>query len=197
MSNSTMLFFLAISIGIVQIQTTASHVIPRLLVPACKAMFPSSNVSPLDCLLILSNDLIPSVILLHGGSDSLHMWLWARSDICHEKNHLNCFGKTSLQARLVVRLLKRNTQQQPESTPLLQRGFKKQASSNFDRDNSCKQHKAAQLEENQLPEIAASSQLETDLIEDLLPPVAADTDRQGRFIERSWGIDKNGAILDR
>ena len=85
-----------------------------------------------------------------------------------------------------VRSLKRNTQQQPESTQLLQRGFKKQASSNLDQDDSRKQHKAAQLEENH--EIATSSQLETDLIEDLLPPVAADTDWQGRFIERSWGV---------
>ena len=39
-----------------------------------------------------------------------------------------------------------------------------------------------------MPEIAASSQLETDLIEDFLLPVAADTDQQGRFIERSWGV---------
>ena len=89
---------------------------------------------------------------------------------------------------LEVRLLRRNTQQQPEPTPLLQRGFKKWASSNLDQDDSCKQHKATQLEENQLPEIATSSQLETDLIEDLLPPVAADTDWQGRFIKRSWGM---------
>ena len=105
-------------------------------------------------------------------------------------NHLNCCGKTSLQARLVleVRFLKRNTQQQAESTPLLQRGFKKWASSNLDRDDSCKWHKAAQLKGNKLSEIATSSQLETDLIEDLLPPVAADTDQQGRFIERSQGM---------
>ena len=48
MSNLRTLFFLAIGIGIIQIQTTASHVIPRPLVPTCKAMFPSSNVSPLD-----------------------------------------------------------------------------------------------------------------------------------------------------
>ena len=37
-------------------------------------------------------------------------------------------------------------------------------------------------------EIASSSQLDTDLMEDLLPPVAADTGRQGRFIERSQGM---------
>ena len=107
-----------------------------------------------------------------------------------KQNHLNARGKTSLRARVVseARLLKRDTQQQQEPTPPLQRGFKKRASSNLDRDDSRKQCKAAQLEENQLPEITASSQLDTDLIEDLLPPVAADTDRQGRFIERSRDV---------
>ena len=87
-----------------------------------------------------------------------------------------------------VRSLRRNTQQQPEPTPLLQRGFKKWASSNLNQDDSWKWHKAAQLKENQLPKIAASSQLETDLIENFLSPVAADTDQQGRFIENSQGM---------
>ena len=32
----------------------------------------------------LSNDLIPSANFLHGRLDSLHMQLWARSNICHE-----------------------------------------------------------------------------------------------------------------
>jgi hypothetical protein len=107
-----------------------------------------------------------------------------------KQNHLNGRGKIALRAEVVLeaRSLKRNTQQQQEPTPFLQRGFKKRASSNPDRDVSRKRRKAAQLEENQLPEIAASSQLETDLIEDLLPPVAAGTDRQGRFIERSRGV---------
>ena len=106
-----------------------------------------------------------------------------------KQNHLNGRGKTSLRARVVLEARSlRNTQQQQEPTPLPQRGLKKRASSNLDRDDSRKRRKAAQLDENQLPEIVASSQLETDMIEDLLPPVAADTDRQGRFIERSRGV---------
>jgi hypothetical protein len=107
-----------------------------------------------------------------------------------KRNHLNARGKTSLRARVVseARSLKRHTQQQQEPTPLLQRGFKKRASSNPGQDDSRKRRKVAQLEENQLPEIAASSQLDTDLMEDSLPPVAADTDQQGRFIERSRGV---------
>jgi len=99
-----------------------------------------------------------------------------------KRNHLNARGKTSLRARVVTETLSL------KPTPLLQRGLKKRASSNPDQDGSHKRHKAAQLEENQLPEITASSQVDTDLIEDLLPPVATDTDRQSMFIERSRGV---------
>ena len=42
--------------------------------------------------------------------------------------------------------------------------------------------------ENQLPQITASSQADTDLLEDLLPPVIADTDWESRFVERSQGV---------
>jgi hypothetical protein len=85
-----------------------------------------------------------------------------------------------------VESLKRNTSgwQQQKPTPLLQKAFRKRASSNPDQDGSRKRRKAAQLEENQLPQIT----VDTDPIEDLLPPVAADTDRQSRFIERSRGV---------
>ena len=78
-----------------------------------------------------------------------------------KQNHLNAHGKTSLRARVVTeaRLLKRNTWQRQEPTPLPQRGSKKWASSNPDWDGSRKQLKAAQLEGNQLPGIASSSQL--------------------------------------
>ena len=95
-----------------------------------------------------------------------------------------------LRARVVTEFesLKRNTQQQQKPTPLLKRGFRKRVSSNPDQDGSRKRCKAAQLEENQLPEITASSHVDTDMIEDLPPPVVADTDRQSRFIERSWGV---------
>ncbi|KAF8806481.1 hypothetical protein BYT27DRAFT_7257201 [Phlegmacium glaucopus] len=107
-----------------------------------------------------------------------------------KQNHLNARGKTSLQARVVTETesLKRNTWQQQEPTPLVQRGSKKRASSNLDRDGSRKRLKAAPLEENQSPEITPSSQVDTDLIEDFLPPVMADTDRQIRFVERSGGV---------
>lgn len=107
-----------------------------------------------------------------------------------KQNHLNARGKTSLRARVVteIKSFKRNARQQQKPTPLLQRGFKKRASSNPDQDGSRKRRKAAQLEENQLPEIIASSQVDADLIEDSLPLVAADTDRQSRFIERSRGV---------
>ena len=37
-----------------------------------------------------------------------------------------------------------------------------------------------------MPKITASSQVDTDLIEDLLPPVVTDTDQHSMFIERSW-----------
>jgi len=107
-----------------------------------------------------------------------------------KKNHLNACGKTSLRARVVTETnsLKRNTQQQQRPIPLLQRGSKKRASSNADQDGSSKRHKAAQLEENQLPEITAGSQMDTDLMEDFLPPVVAGTDRQSMFMERSRGM---------
>ena len=36
-----------------------------------------------------------------------------------------------------------------------------------------------------MPEITASSQVDTDFIEDLLPPIATDTDQHSMFIERS------------
>jgi len=103
-----------------------------------------------------------------------------------KRNHLNARGTTSLRARVgtETKLLKGNTRQQQKPTPLLQRGLKKRASSNPDQDGSRKRLKAAQLEENQLPEIAASSQVD----EDLLPPIATDTDRQSIFIERSQGV---------
>ena len=89
-----------------------------------------------------------------------------------------------------IESLTRNTQQQQKPTSLLQRRFRKRASSNPDQDGSRKRRKAAQLEGNQLPEITASSQVDTDLMEDLFPPIAADTDWQSRFIERSQGIMK-------
>ncbi|KAF8809836.1 hypothetical protein BYT27DRAFT_7254177 [Phlegmacium glaucopus] len=97
---------------------------------------------------------------------------------------------TSLRARVVTetKLLKRNTWQQQEPTPLVQRGSKKRASSNLDWDGSRKRLKAAPLEENQSPEITPSSQVDTDLIEDFLPPVMADTDQQIRFVERSGSM---------
>lgn len=109
-----------------------------------------------------------------------------------KQNHLNSRGKTSLRARVVteIELLKRTTRQQQKPTPLLQRRLRKRASSNPDQYGSRKRCKAAQLEENQLPEITASSQVDTDLIEDLLPPVAADTDQQSRFIERARDVMK-------
>jgi hypothetical protein len=107
-----------------------------------------------------------------------------------KRNHLNAHGKTSLRARVLTeaKSLKRITQQQQKPTPLLQKGFKKRVSSNPDQDGSRKRRKATQLEENQLPESTASSQVDTDLIEDSFPPVAAGTDRQSRFIERSRGV---------
>ena len=89
-----------------------------------------------------------------------------------------------------IESLTRNTQQQQKPTSLLHRRFRKRASSNPDQDGSRKRRKAAQLEGNQLPEITASSQVDTDLMEDLPPPIAADTDRQSRFIERSRGVMK-------
>ena len=105
-------------------------------------------------------------------------------------NYLNASGKTHLRARLVteIKSLKRTTWQQQESTPSLQRGSRKQASSNPDQDGSRKQRKVAQIRENQLPQITASSQADADLLEDLVPPVVADTDRESRFVERSWGV---------
>ena len=101
-------------------------------------------------------------------------------------NHLNARGKILLRIRAVTeaKSLKENTRQQRKPTPLLQRAFRKRASSNLDQDGSRKRRKAAQLEENQLPQIT----VDTDLIEDLLPPVAAYADRQSRFIERSRGV---------
>ena len=45
-----------------------------------------------------------------------------------------------------------------------------------------------QLDKNELPESRASSQVDTNLVEDLLPPVVKSTDRQSRFIERSLGM---------
>ena len=41
-------------------------------------------------ILIFYNDPIPSLTLLHGRSDSLHMRLWARSDICYETKSFKC-----------------------------------------------------------------------------------------------------------
>ena len=83
-----------------------------------------------------------------------------------KQNHLNAHGKISLRVRVMTEMgsLNRNTQQQQKPTSLLQRGFRKQASSNPDQDGSCKRRKAAQLEGNQLPEITASSQVDTDLM---------------------------------
>ena len=82
----------------------------------------------------------------------------------------------------------RTTWQQQEPTPPLQRGSRKQAFSNPDQDGSRKQHKVAQIRENQLPQITTSSQADADLLEDLLPLVIADTDQESRFVERSWGV---------
>ena len=84
-----------------------------------------------------------------------------------------------------VKSLRRITRQQQE---LMQRGFRKRASSNPDQDGSRKQRKVAQIREDQLPEITAGSQPDTDLMEDLLPPVMADTNRESRFVERSQGV---------
>ena len=75
--------------------------------------------------------------------------------------------------------LKRNTPQQQKPTSVLQKGPKKRPSSNPDQDGNRKRRKAAHLTEKQL---------NTDLVEDLLPPVATDTDRQSRFIEKSRGV---------
>jgi hypothetical protein len=87
-----------------------------------------------------------------------------------------------------VELLKRITRQQQEPTPPVQRGFRKRASSNPDQDGSRKQRKVAQIREDRLPEITAGSQPDVDLMEDLLPPVMADTDWESRFVERSRGV---------
>ena len=109
-----------------------------------------------------------------------------------KQNHLNAHGKISLRVRVMTEMgsLNRNTQQQQKPTSLLQRRFRKRASSNPDQDGSRKQRKAAQLKGNQLPEITTSSQVDTDLMEDLPPPMVANTDRQSRFIERSRGVMK-------
>ncbi|KAF8808460.1 hypothetical protein BYT27DRAFT_7255571 [Phlegmacium glaucopus] len=64
------------------------------------------------------------------------------------------------------------------ANPTCAEGIQKQASSNLDQDGSRKRLKAAPLKENQLPETTPSSQVDTDLIEDLLPPIMADTDWQ-------------------
>ena len=77
-----------------------------------------------------------------------------------------------------------NTGQQQKPTSTLRP--EKRLSSNPDQDGSRKRRKAAQ--ENQLLENAVSSQVDTDLIEDLPPPLARDTDRQSWFIERSRGV---------
>ena len=107
-----------------------------------------------------------------------------------KKRHLNGRGGTTLRARVATetKSLKGNARQQQKPIPLLHGGLKKRPSSNPDQDGSHKRHKAAQLEDKQLSEITASSQMDTDLIEDLLPPVATDTDRQRMFIERSQGV---------
>ena len=107
-----------------------------------------------------------------------------------KRNHLNARGTTALRARMETetKSLKKNTQQEQKPIPLPQRGLKKRSPSNPDQNGSRKRHKAAQLGENQLPEITASSQVDTNMIEDLLPPVATNTDRQSMFIERSRGV---------
>src|ERR1700678_95365 len=100
-------------------------------------------------------------------------------------NHLNASGKTDLRARIVaeVQSLKRITWQQREPTPPLQRGFRKRASSNPDQDGSHKKRKVAQIKGNQSPQITASSQADTDLMGDLLPPAMADVQvSHGSFI---------------
>src|SRR5208282_5298841 len=107
-----------------------------------------------------------------------------------KRNHLNGLGKTYLRATIMkeVKSLKRVTRQQLEPTPPLQRGLRKRASSNPDQDGSRKQRKVAQIREDQLPEVTADSQPDTDLVEDLLPPVMANTDWESRFVERSWSV---------
>ena len=105
-----------------------------------------------------------------------------------KRNHLNASGKTELRARVLTDA-KSLKERQQKPTPLLQKESKKRASSNSDQDGARKRPKAAQLEENQLPEIPASSQADTDVMmddamDDYPPPVAADADRQSRFIER-------------
>jgi hypothetical protein len=107
-----------------------------------------------------------------------------------KQNHLRARGTTSLRSRVTIetKSLNRNKRQQQKPTPLLHSGLKKRASSNSDQDGSRKRHKPAQLEENELPEISDNSQVDADLIENLLPPIATDTDRQSMFIERSRGM---------
>ena len=107
-----------------------------------------------------------------------------------KRNHLNAHGTTALRARVETetKSLKNINRQQQKPIPLLQRGLKKRASSNPDQDGSRKRHKAAQLEENQLPEITASSQVDTNMIEELFPPVVTNTDQQSMSIERSRGV---------
>ena len=117
-------------------------------------------------------------------------------------NHINGRGKTSLRARVLAEteLLRRNTRQQQKPGDH-QRGSKKRASSNLDQDGTRKRLKGAQLEENELPEVAPTFQVDTDAIEDLLPVV--DTHRQNEFVERTgrmmemrWGTSRQGNGLD-
>ena len=82
----------------------------------------------------------------------------------------------------------RRKRQEPTPPWDHQRGSKKRASSNPDQDGSRKRLKAAQLEENQLPEIAPTFEVDADPIEDLHPAEVADTHRQSEFVERAGRV---------
>jgi hypothetical protein len=131
----------------------------------------------------------PQLIFYMAGRISCTCGCGREVTYATKRNHLNARGKTSLRARVMTetRSLKKIAWQQQNPTPLLQnsKGLKNRASSDPDQNGSRKRRKVAQLEENQLPENFANSQVDT---EDLFPPAAADTDRQGRFIERSRGV---------
>ena len=133
----------------------------------------------------MSNDSIPSANFYMAGRIPCTCSCGQEVIYATKHNHLNGGGKIALWTRAVAEGKSLNTQEQ-KPTPLLS-GSKKQASSNPDQDDGHKQTKAAQLE-NQLPEITSSSQVDTDLMDDLHPSIAAGTDRQSRFIERSRGI---------
>ena len=64
-------------------------------VPKLRCVFPDHFFLCIKGPLKLSNDSIPSANFLHGRSDSLHMWLWARSNICHKTKSLKWWREDS------------------------------------------------------------------------------------------------------